>query len=82
MLSPRGEQIGKDLITASAAVLLESFALVVGVIDVSVSVLRGERGQDVTYVCRKPDVQYSKRLLISPQNLDLKSSFENFCFMH
>jgi hypothetical protein len=51
--SPHGGQINKDLISASVAVLLESFPLVVGPIGVPVSVLRDENGQDVTYVCRK-----------------------------
>lgn len=49
--SPHG--MNKDLISASVAVLLESFPLVVGPIGVPVSVLRDENGQDVTYVCRK-----------------------------
>ena len=52
-LSPHGGHINKDLISASVAVLLESFPLVVGPIGVPVSVLRDENGQDVTYVCRK-----------------------------
>lgn len=69
VLSPQGEQIGKDLITASAAVLLESFALVVGVIGVPVSVLREENGQDVTYVCRKAMFRMLETFTsISPQN--------------
>ena len=74
VLSPQGEQIGKDLITASAAVLLESFALVVGVIGVPVSVLREENGQDVTYVCRKAMFRMLEMFSsISPQNVDLKN---------
>ncbi len=73
-LSPQGEQIAKDLITASVAVLLESFSLVVGPIGVPVSVLREENGRDVTFVCRKArwkmlDIFSS----ISPKNIDLKN---------
>lgn len=49
--SPHG--MNKDLISASVAVLLESFPLVIGPIGVPVSILRDENGQDVTYVCRK-----------------------------
>lgn len=74
VLSPQGEQIGKDLITASATVLLESFALVIGVIGVPVSVLREENGQDVTYVCRKAMFRMLETFSsINPQNLDLKN---------
>ena len=73
VLSPQGEQIGKDLITASATVLLESFALVIGFIGVPVSVLREENGQDVTYVCRKAMFRMLETFSsINPQNLDLK----------
>jgi hypothetical protein len=75
VLSPHGEQNGKDLITASAAVLLESFALVVGPIGgVPVSVLREENGQDVTYICRQAMFRMLETFSsISPQNVDLKN---------
>ncbi|KAL3777301.1 hypothetical protein ACHAW5_004681 [Stephanodiscus triporus] len=74
VLSPQGEQIGKDLVKTSANVLLESFPLVVGPIGVPVSVLREENGQDVTFVCRKAMFRMLESFSsISPQNIDLKN---------
>jgi len=72
--SPRGEAIANNLMLASTAVLLDSFALVVGPIGVPVSVLREENGQDVTNVCRKAMFDMLKTIAtISPKNIYLKN---------
>lgn len=72
--SHRDEKVAKELVIASTAVMLDSFALVVGPVGVPVSVLREENGQDVTNVCRKALFHALKTVSsISPKNTDLKN---------
>ncbi|KAL7540740.1 hypothetical protein ACHAXR_010344 [Thalassiosira sp. AJA248-18] len=72
--SHRGEAIVKKLVTASTAVLLDSFTLVIGPIGVPVSILREENGRDVTNICREKMFRMIKTLAsISPKDTDLKN---------
>ena len=72
--SPRGEEMARQLVSASLATLVESFYLVVGPVGVPVSVLREDDGRDIAYICRKAMFRMLNTLSsISAKNAALKN---------
>eukprot|EP00585_Thalassiosira_rotula_P019673 CAMPEP_0196195246 /NCGR_PEP_ID=MMETSP0912-20130531/473_1 /TAXON_ID=49265 /ORGANISM="Thalassiosira rotula, Strain GSO102" /LENGTH=371 /DNA_ID=CAMNT_0041467699 /DNA_START=119 /DNA_END=1234 /DNA_ORIENTATION=- len=72
--SARGKLGAKMLVSASTAVLLDSFTLVIGPIGVPVSILREDNGEDVTNICREKMFRMITVLsTINPKNKYLKN---------